>query len=59
MVGTLLDEEKEAGTYEVEFDARICGKGPVKIPEGIYFCTLQAGDYSATKKMSLLNTSLV
>ena len=57
LVQILLDEVTEAGTYEVEFDARMGEMGAVKIPEGAYFCTLQAGDYTATKKM-LLRQSL-
>jgi len=59
LVQTLLDEVMEPGTYEAEFDARIDGKSAVGIPEGAYFCTLLAGDYTATKKMLLLKKSLV
>ena len=46
-VKTLVDEIKEAGTYKVEFDAS-------KLPSGIYFYRLQAGDYIETKKMVLM-----
>ena len=46
MVKRLLDEEKEAGTYEVEFDA-------CKLSEGIYTYQLQAGDFSPKKTMLL------
>ena len=46
-VTTLLDEEKEAGVYELEFD----GKG---IASGIYFYRLSAGEFVETRKMILL-----
>ncbi len=46
-VATLVDEYKEAGTYEVEFDA-------LKLSSGIYFYKLRAGSFVETKKMILL-----
>ena len=46
-VATLANEEKTAGSYEVQFD----GSG---LRSGIYFYQLKAGNYSATKKMILL-----
>ena len=46
-VATLVNEEKSAGTYEIEFFAE-------NMPSGIYFYTLKAGSYSDTKKMILL-----
>ena len=46
-VATLANEEKTAGSYEVQFD----GSG---LTSGIYFYQLKAGNYSATKKMILL-----
>ncbi len=46
-VATLLNEEKTAGSYNVEFDA-------TGLTSGIYFYTLKAGSYSETKKMILL-----
>jgi hypothetical protein len=64
IVRTLLDEEKEAGTYEVEFSARgAClpdrqgspfGEDANALSEGIYVYKLTAGDFSATKQMLLL-----
>lgn len=46
-VATLLDEFKEAGSYEINFDASL-------FSSGIYFYKLQAGTFSETKKMVLI-----
>jgi hypothetical protein len=46
-VATLVNEEKPIGNYEVEFNAS-------KLSSGIYFYTLKAGKYSATKKLMLM-----
>jgi photosystem II stability/assembly factor-like uncharacterized protein len=53
-VATLVNEEKPAGSYEIEFDAS-------SLTSGIYFYKIQAtpvggqaGNYSETKKMILL-----
>ncbi len=46
-VVTLVNEEKPAGNYEVEFNA-------ANLPSGVYFYQLQAGDYVNTKKMILI-----
>ncbi|MCF8239873.1 MAG: T9SS type A sorting domain-containing protein [Melioribacteraceae bacterium] len=46
-ITTLVNEAKQPGTYEVEFDA-------AKLPSGVYFYRLNAGDYSETKKMILI-----
>ncbi|MFC2094313.1 T9SS type A sorting domain-containing protein [Bacteroidota bacterium] len=46
-VATLVNEEKEAGIYEVEFSA-------TGITSGIYFYRFTAGEYKATKKMIIL-----
>jgi hypothetical protein len=57
MVRTLLDGEKEAGTYEVEFSARAgspFGEDANTLSKGIYVYKLTAGHFSATKQMLLL-----
>jgi len=46
-VMTLVNETKPAGTYEVDFD----GSG---LSNGIYFYKLSAGEFSITRKMTLL-----
>jgi hypothetical protein len=45
-VATLVDEFRNAGIYEVDFDATNY--------QGVYFYQLKAGDYINTKKMILL-----
>ncbi len=44
---TLVNEEKSAGEYEIEFDA-------TGLPSGVYIYKLQAGSYTSFKKMILL-----
>jgi hypothetical protein len=46
-VATLVNEEKPAGSYEVDFDAS-------QLSSGIYFYKLQEGSFFETKKMLLL-----
>jgi hypothetical protein len=46
-IATLVNEEKPAGSYEVEFDG-------TDLTSGIYFYKFQTGSYIETKKMILL-----
>ena len=46
-IKTLLNEYKQAGVYEVEFNASY-------LPSGVYFYRMITGSYSETKKMILL-----
>ena len=50
-ISTLVNEEKEPGTYEVEFKPASNIKSP---STGIYFYQLRAGNIVETKKMVLL-----
>ncbi len=44
---TLVDGEKQAGRYEVTFDAS-------KLPSGVYFYRLRARNFSETRKLALV-----
>ena len=46
-VSTLINEEKPAGIYQVEFKA-------ANLPSGVYFYSIRAGKYVETKKMILM-----
>jgi len=46
-VATLVDEEKEAGNYEVEFSS-------ANLASGIYIFRLQTEEFTSTKKMTIL-----
>ncbi len=46
-VATLVNKEQTPGNYTVQFDAR-------NLPSGIYFYTLRASDFVATRKMILM-----
>jgi hypothetical protein len=46
-VATLVNEEKPAGTYAVNFSAQ-------HYSSGVYYYTISAGNFSATKKMILM-----
>lgn len=47
LVTTLVEGWREAGAHELNFDA-------ARFPSGVYFCRLQAGDYSAVQKLVLM-----
>ncbi|MCJ7648867.1 MAG: T9SS type A sorting domain-containing protein [Candidatus Lokiarchaeota archaeon] len=44
---TIVNSEKPAGFYEVEFNAE-------DLPSGVYIYRIQAGDYVSSKKMVLV-----
>ncbi len=46
-VTTLIDREMKAGSYQIKFNAS-------DLASGIYFYSIQAGNFTATKKMMLL-----
>ncbi len=58
LVATLVDEEKPAGNYEVEFQSSVgsrTSKGvPSGLASGIYFYQINAGSFVQTRKMILL-----
>lgn len=51
-IATLVNEEKPAGTYEVEFSA--IGGDAWNLPSGIYMYRLTSGNLSISKKLILL-----
>jgi hypothetical protein len=52
VVATLVNEVKQAGHYEVEFNSQTASFGI--LPSGVYIYKLQAGKFVETKKMILL-----
>jgi hypothetical protein len=49
-VATLVDEFREPGIHEIDFNAVETLRG-VFLPSGVYFYQLKVGNYIATKKM--------
>jgi hypothetical protein len=50
-IATLVNEEKPAGTYEVEFSRNLINQ---VLTSGVYFYQLRAGSFIDTKKMILI-----
>jgi hypothetical protein len=51
-IATLVNEEKPAGNYEVQFNSH---SGNIRnLPSGIYFYQLKAGSFVEMRKMVLL-----
>ena len=48
-VASLVNEEKQSGAYNVEFNS-----AAYKIGSGVYFYRLNAGNYSETRKMTIM-----
>ncbi len=44
---TLVNESKQAGSYNVQFDAS-------NLSSGVYFYSIQAGDFFESRKMILM-----
>ena len=53
-VATLVNEEKPAGSYEVEFNSHSGLSGIGELSSGIYFYTLKVGNFVESRKMILL-----
>ena len=56
MIEKLLDEENEAGTYEIEFDANKDSCGEFRpLSEGTYIYHFEAANFCSIKKMQYRN----
>jgi hypothetical protein len=53
-IATLVNEEKPAGTYEVEFNINSHSGEVRNLSSGVYFYQLRSGDFIETKKMVLI-----
>ncbi len=55
VIDTLVDEEKNPGTYEIGFAVNVSPSGEDRnLASGKYSCRLVAGDFSSEKEMELL-----
>jgi len=50
-IETLVDEEKKAGTYEIEFKLAVSSR---QLANGTYFCRFEAGDFRSEKRMHII-----
>ena len=53
-VATLVNEEKPAGSYEVEFNARNLPDGKTGLSSGVYIYQVKAGEFVQAKKLILV-----
>ena len=53
-IGVLVNEEKPAGNYEVEFNGSNLLDGKAGLTSGMYFYQLKAGNFTETRKMILI-----
>lgn len=51
-IATLVNEEKPAGSYEVNFNS-------AQLSSGVYFYKIQTGSFVETKKMILLRWKII
>ncbi|MCC7093295.1 MAG: T9SS type A sorting domain-containing protein, partial [Ignavibacteriaceae bacterium] len=50
-IATLVNEIKQAGSYEIELNtASLTSRSGSVLTSGIYFYTIQVGNYTETKK---------
>ena len=47
LIKVLMNENKNAGSYSVNFDG-------TNLPSGVYYYDIKAGSYTETKKMALV-----
>ncbi len=52
LVRTLADRSSDGGEYEAEWDAR--DESGRRLPAGVYFCRVEIGEWSETRKMVLI-----
>jgi flagellar hook assembly protein FlgD len=55
-VRTVQDSERPAGVYSLTWDG--CDQRGRMSPNGVYFCTMKAGEYSAGKKLVISRQQL-
>ena len=53
-VATLVNEDRNAGSYDLKFNANNLLDGRPSLPSGIYFYRIRIGSFTETKKMILL-----
>ncbi|MBK9099653.1 MAG: M6 family metalloprotease domain-containing protein [bacterium] len=53
-IATLVNEQKPAGNYEIEFNSHSSLSGIKELPSGVYFYQLKSGNLVQTKKMLLI-----